>query len=190
MSLIAYLGLFAAVVTTWLAISGPGEAALISAVGLAHDGRAGIEAILVVTFLATIVGGALGYWIGRTAGRGLLLRRGPFHRRRTLILEKAEGMAQRHGFLASLISPGWLSGLHNISLRTYVGATALTGLAWTCVVGLGAFLVGPSILGVMREAGVVGALAAVGLAAAVALVYVVRRARARPSTAGIARPKT
>jgi len=190
MSLIAYLGLFAAVVATWLAITGPGEAALISAVGLASDGRAEIEAILVVTFLGTIAGGALGYWIGRTAGRGLLLRRGPFHRRRTLLLEKAEGMAQRHGFLASLISPGWLSGLHAISLRTYVGATALSGLAWTCAVGLGAFLVGPSILGVLREAGVVGGLVAVGLTVVVALAYVVRRARTRPSAAGMASPKT
>ncbi|MCW2979955.1 MAG: hypothetical protein JWO14_1682 [Solirubrobacterales bacterium] len=31
MSLLAYISLFAAVVATWIAVSGPGEAALVSA---------------------------------------------------------------------------------------------------------------------------------------------------------------
>jgi membrane protein DedA with SNARE-associated domain len=56
MSLLACIGLFAAVVATWIAISGPGEAALVSAGTVAARGEEGIAAVLVIAFLRTFAG--------------------------------------------------------------------------------------------------------------------------------------
>jgi membrane protein DedA with SNARE-associated domain len=69
MSLLACIGLFAAVVATWIAISGPGEAALVSAGTVAARGEEGIAAVLVIAFFGTVTGSLAAYWLGRAGGR-------------------------------------------------------------------------------------------------------------------------
>jgi membrane protein DedA with SNARE-associated domain len=168
MSLLACIGLFAAVVATWIAVSGPGEAALVSAGTIAARGEEQIASILVIAFLGTFAGSLAAYWIGRAGGRRLLLWRGPLLAWRTRILVRSEGMMQRRAFLASLFGPGWLAGINKLPPRPFIFGSALSGLMWTLTIGLGAFFVGPSLISLYDQVGrwaTIVALAAVGLAA-------------------------
>lgn len=177
MELLAYLGLFAAVVLTWIAVSGPGEAALVAgAVTAGREEQIGL--VLATAFVGTVAGSLAAYWIGRAGGRRLLLGRGPLRRWRGRALARCEALAQRRAFLASLLTPGWFAGVNQIPPRPFLAGVAVSGLAWTLSVGLGAFLAGPSLVAAYDAAGRWATLAALPLAGLAAAVFLLRR-RAR-----------
>jgi membrane protein DedA with SNARE-associated domain len=180
MSLLAFIGLFAAVVATWIAVSGPGEAALVGAGTVAARGEDGIAPILVIAFLGTFAGSLAAYWIGRAGGRRLLLWPGPLLAWRTRLLLRSEGLIQRRAFLASLFGPGWLAGINELPPRPFIAGSVLSGLMWTLTIGLGAFFVGPSLVSVYDDVGRWATIAALAVAAAVALFIVMRRHRVGP----------
>ncbi|HEX3362585.1 MAG TPA: hypothetical protein VHS74_16450 [Solirubrobacterales bacterium] len=180
MSLLAFIGLFAAVVATWIAVSGPGEAALVGAGTVAARGEDGIAPILLIAFLGTFVGSLAAYWIGRAGGRRLLLWPGPLLAWRTRLLLRSEGLIQRRAFLASLFGPGWLAGINELPPRPFIAGSALSGLMWTLTIGLGAFFVGPSLVSVYEDVGRWATIAALAVAAAVVVFIVVRRHRIGP----------
>jgi membrane protein DedA with SNARE-associated domain len=177
MSLLAFIGLFAAVVATWIAVSGPGEAALVSAGTVAAQGREEIAPILVVAFLGTFAGSLAAYWIGRVGGRRLLLWRGPLLAWRTRLLDRSEGLMQRRAFLASYFGTGWLAGINELPARPFIAGSALSGLLWTLAIGLGAFFVGPSLVSVYDNVGKWATLAVLAIAASVGFFIYMRRHR-------------
>ncbi|MFN8216609.1 MAG: hypothetical protein U0R71_08430 [Solirubrobacterales bacterium] len=178
MELLSYLGLFAAVVLTWVAVSGPGEAALVAgAVTAGREEQIGL--VLAVAFLGTIIGSIAAYWIGRAAGRRLLLLPGPLRGWRHRALARSETLARRRSFLASLLTPGWFAGINEISARPFLAGVALSGLAWTLTLGLGSFLVGPSLVRAYDAAGKWGTVGGLAAAAVVAAFLVLRQRRAR-----------
>jgi membrane protein DedA with SNARE-associated domain len=177
MSPLAFIGLFAAVVATWIAVSGPGEAALVSAGTVAARGENGIAPILVIAFLGTFAGSLAAYWLGRTGGRRLVLWPGPLLAWRTRLLVRSEGLVQRRAFLASYFGPGWLAGINELPARPFIAGSVLSGLMWTLTIGLGAFFVGPSLVSAYDEAGKWVTIAAVTVAASATLFLVMRRAR-------------
>jgi membrane protein DedA with SNARE-associated domain len=177
MSLIACIGLFAAVVATWIAISGPGEAALVGAGTVAARGEETIAVVLAIAFFGTFAGSLGAYWIGRAGGRRLLLRPGPLLAWRISLLARSEGLIQRHAFLASLLGPGWLAGINEIPARPFIAGSALSGLLWTLTIGLGAFFVGPSLISLYDDVGKWTTIAALTAAASTALVILIRRGR-------------
>jgi membrane protein DedA with SNARE-associated domain len=178
MSLLACIGLFAAVVATWVAISGPGEAALVSAGTVAARGEEQIAAVLVIAFLGTFAGSLAAYWLGRAGGRRLLLWSGPLLAWRTRLLVRSEGLVQRRAFLASLVGPGWLAGINEVAPRPFIAGSVLSGLIWTLTIGLGAFFVGPSLISLYDDAGKWATVAALVGGGSVALFLFMRRARA------------
>ncbi len=175
MSLLACIGLFAAVVATWIAVSGPGEAALVGAGTIAARGEEGIAPILVIAFLGTFAGSLAAYWLGRAGGRRLLLTPGPLLDWRTRLLLRSEGLMQRRAFLASLFGPGWLAGINELPPRPFIAGSVLSGLTWTLTIGLGAFFVGPSLISLYDEVGQWATIAALGAAATVGLIIFMRR---------------
>jgi len=177
MSLLACIGLFAAVVATWIAVSGPGEAALVGAGTLAARGEEGIAAVLAIAFVGTFAGSLAAYWLGRAGGRRLLLGPGPLLAFRTRILARSEGLIQRRAFLASLLGPGWLAGINEVPPRPFIAGSALSGLLWTLTIGLGAFFVGPSLVALYDDVGRWTTIAALVAAGSVGLVIYLRRAR-------------
>jgi membrane protein DedA with SNARE-associated domain len=179
MSLLACIGLFAAVVATWIAVSGPGEAALVSAGTVAARGEDGIAPILVIAFLGTFAGSLAAYWIGRAGGRRLLLWPGPLLAWRTRMLVRSEGLVQRRAFLASYFGPGWLAGINELPARPFIAGSALSGLMWTLTIGLGAFFVGPSLISLYDEVGQWATIAALTTAVAAAFLLLARRLPAR-----------
>lgn len=177
MSLLACIGLFAAVVATWIAVSGPGEAALVGAGTVAARGEDGIAPILVIAFLGTFAGSVAAYWLGRAGGRRLLLWPGPLLGRRTRLLVRSESLMQRRAFLASLFGPGWLAGINELPPRPFIAGSVLSGLMWTLTIGLGAFFVGPSLISLYDDVGRWATLTALALAATAAVVIFMRRSR-------------
>jgi membrane protein DedA with SNARE-associated domain len=178
MSLLACIGLFAAVVATWIAISGPGEAALVGAGTVAARGDEEIAAVLVIAFFGTFAGSLAAYWLGRAGGRRLFLRPGPLLAWRTRTLARSEGLIKRRAFLASLLGPGWLAGINEVPTRPFIAGSALSGLMWTLTIGLGAFFVGPSLVALYDEIGKWATLAALVMAGSAALFFFMRRSRA------------
>jgi membrane protein DedA with SNARE-associated domain len=177
-SLLACIGLFAAVVATWIAVSGPGEAALVGAGTVAARGEETIGAVLVIAFLGTVAGSLAAYWIGRAGGRRLFLRPGPLFEWRVRTLARSERLLQRRAFLASFFGPGWLAGINELPSRPFIAGAALSGLMWTLTIGLGAFFVGPSLIALYDEVGRWATIGALTLAASAALVVYFRRVRA------------
>jgi membrane-associated protein len=175
MELLTYVGLFAAVVVTWIAVSGPGEAALVGAGTFAVGREAEIVAVLAVAFLGTMAGSVVAYWIGRAAGRRLVLGPGPLLRWRIRALARSERLAQRRSFLAAVFAPGWLVGMNEVSLRPFLAGSAVSGLAWTLAIGLGAFLVGPSLIAVFDAVGQWATLAVIGAITLVTAALLLRR---------------
>lgn len=69
-----YPGLFVTNFAEGTGIPLPGQTLLVAAAMLATQGDLHIQAVLGLAFAGTLAGSCLGYWIGRSGGRALLLR--------------------------------------------------------------------------------------------------------------------
>jgi membrane-associated protein len=141
----------------------PGETALIAAAVLAHQMHLDIELVIALAALGAIVGDNLGYLIGRTGGRRLLERPGPFEERRRAILNAGEPFFARYGpkavflgrWVAGLrIAAAWLAGISHMQWRLFAFWNALGGLAWATSVGLLAYALGDVVERVFKGIGI------------------------------------
>ncbi len=162
---VGYLILFALVGAESTGVPLPGETALITAGVLAHDGQFHIPLVILIAATGAIVGDNLGYWIGRTGGRRLLLRPGFLERHRKTVLEKGEPFFAKHGpkavflgrwFAGLRIAAAWLAGINHMPWRTFIFWNALGGIAWATSVGLLSFYLGPTAESVFKYVGVIG----------------------------------
>jgi membrane protein DedA with SNARE-associated domain len=171
-----YLGLYLAAVASWAAIPGPGEAALIAAgISAAHH-HLGLAPVLAVAW-AGAASGATAAWIaGMKAGRGLLTAPGPLQHTRLALIARGDRFYERFGALAVVFTPPWIAGIHHMRWSRFLPAIALAALAWALAIGVGAYLIGPSIADIAADVGLAGGLLVV--LAFVATVVLVRRRRA------------
>jgi membrane-associated protein len=175
---LGYIGIAAGIAAGWLGVPGVGESLLIAGGVLAARGKLDLAELLAVAWLATMVGGTAGWAIGRRAGRPLLTAPGPLLGQREKGMERGERFFARSGVFAVYLVPAWVVGALGMRASRFLLANAAAGVVWTLLVGLGAYLVGPSITDVVDDLGVVGA-AVLAAVAAVAVVSGVRRTRRR-----------
>ena len=189
---LGYLALFALVGAESTGVPVPGETALITAGVLAHRGTFSLPLVIIVAAAGAIVGDNLGYLLGRTGGRALLERPGPFERHRRAIIAKGEPFFQRHGpkavflgrWVAGLrIAAAWLAGINRMPWPTFLFWNALGGIAWATSVGLLAYFLGHAAAQIFKVTG----LAGVGVAALALAAYLFWRHRRRHG-GGDARP--
>jgi membrane protein DedA with SNARE-associated domain len=118
---------------------------------------------------AAIVGDNVGYVIGRTGGRRLLERPGPFEHGRRELLRRGEPFFDRHGpkavflgrWIAGLrIAAAWLAGINRMPWPVFAFWNATGGMVWAASVGLVAYYVGPAAESVFKVVGVFGVAAA------------------------------
>jgi membrane protein DedA with SNARE-associated domain len=169
-----YVGVFLASTVSWVAVPGPGEAALIAASISAAHGHLDLAAVLAVAWAGALLGGATGWIVGVKAGRELLMAPGPLHHLRLALIARGDRFYQRYGPVAVLFTPSWIAGIHDMRWSRFLPANAISGLAWALAVGLGAYLVGPSITDVVSDAGLAGGIL-LGVLFVLAVVLVVRR---------------
>jgi membrane-associated protein len=182
---VGYSVVFAFIAIETMGIPVPGETALIGAALLAHDGQLSIELLVALAATAAILGDNVGFAIGRSGGRRLFLRSGPFHAERVRILEVGEPFFERHGpkavflgrWVAGLrIASAWLAGMNKMRWPTFLFWNALGGICWAAGVGFGVYFLGHAFEEVV---GVGGIIAGALFSAAVVAFFTWRHLRAR-----------
>jgi membrane protein DedA with SNARE-associated domain len=162
----------------------PGETAAVVGGVLAGAGSVNLEAMMTVVVLSAILGGSVGYVVGRTAGPWLLdrrLLRGRTAEQRTRdLLERRGGPAVfvgRFVTFARAVVPGQagMSGLH---YRTFLFYNALGGLLWGVGYTLLGYLVGRSFTRIVSDLST-ASLALIGVAALAVVVYVLVHRRSQ-----------
>ncbi len=122
--------MFLLVVLLGAGIPGPGDAALITAGALAGDGRVNIVAVLVVAFIAWMIGSLLGYFFGLRSGREVLEHPGRLEKRRRRLLEKGDRGFAKHNFSASATLPAFVSGIFKVRPIVFVLGAITAGVFW------------------------------------------------------------
>lgn len=177
-----YGGLAAASFASWLGLPGPGEPLLILGGILAAKGKLDLTEVLLVAFVAAVLGGILGWLIGLKAGRRLLESPGPLLRLRQRALRRGDEVFERYPAFAIVMTTSWMAGINRARLGVYMLWNAVGAAIWTLGIGLGAYFAGPPIVDLVGDAGWLTVIGVVGVViSGVALELGWRRRRARPS---------
>ena len=169
-----YIGVFLASIVSWAALPGPGEAALIAAGISAARGHLDLASVVAVAWAGATVGGTAGWIVGVKGGRELLTAPGPLHHLRLALIARGDRFYDRYGPVAVLFTPSWIAGIHHMRRSRFIPANALSALTWAVAIGVGAYLVGPSISDIVADAGLAGG-ALLGALFVLAIALVVRR---------------
>jgi membrane protein DedA with SNARE-associated domain len=174
------VGVFLASAASWAVLPGPGEAALIAAGISAAHGHLDLAAVLAVAWAGASTGGTIGWIVGVKGSRELLTAPGPLHRLRLALIARGDRFYERFGLVAVLFTPSWVAGIHDMRWSRFLPANAISALTWALAVGLGAYLLGPSITDIAADVGLAGG-ALLGALFVLGVVLVLRR-RSRKST--------
>ena len=171
-----------------MGVPSPGETALVLAAVLASQGKLQIWLVIVIGIASAIAGDNLGYLLGRRYGRNVFAARGPLQAHRRRALDSGDRFFARHGpkavFFARWIAlvrfaAAWLAGINRMRFIEFFFWNALGGITWGVTYGLVGYFAGQAGAGVLKQAGIVGAiLLGVTLVVTVALIAVRGRRRA------------
>jgi membrane protein DedA with SNARE-associated domain len=173
-----YVGVLVAAALSWVGLPGPGEAALIAAAILAANHHLDLPSLIGVAWLGATVGGLVGWLVGLKAGRGIVTAPGPLRRHRRAVVARGDRFFARFGVVAVLFTPSWIAGIHAMPWTRYVPINAVSALVWALVVGLGAYVIGPTIADIVADIGAVAWLILGGVAVGTAIIVLLRRHRA------------
>lgn len=172
-----------------IGIPTPAVSVVVAAAVLAGHGSMSLPLVVVITFAASVAGDNLGFWLGRRAGRPVILRWGrrvglteprltraeDFFARRgrniVLVARFVDGLRQTNGLIAGAIALPW---------RQYAARDAIGGAAWTALwVSVGAFAGGNlgRVRDLLHRYETPALIAGGALLVSVPLVYVWRRRR-------------
>jgi membrane protein DedA with SNARE-associated domain len=160
---IDYVGLAAAAAASWIGVPGPGEPVLIAAGIFAAKHKLDITSVLVVAWAAAVVGGTAGWAIGFKAGRALVTAPGPLRGLRKRAVARGEDVFARYPVIAIVFTPTWIAGIHRVRPALFLAVNAISAVVWAAGIGLGAYLVGPTVVDLADDLGLVAGIVLVGL---------------------------
>lgn len=161
----------------------PGETMLLTAAAYAGAGHLKIGLVIAAAALGAISGDNLGYLIGRTGGRGIILRYGRYIRLDERKLASAQRYYRSHGdktvfigrFIAVLRSwSGFLAGLNGMPWRKFVLFDVAGAIVWSTMWGVLAYTLGRNLNLLHRVISYIG-IAGIALVVAGALLLLILR---------------
>lgn len=181
---IDYVGLALAAAASWIGVPGPGEPVLIATAVISARHNLDITSVLVVAWAGATAGGVLGWLIGLKAGRALVTARGPFHRGRVNAVARGEDIFKRYAVIAIVLTPSWVAGIEHVKASIYLPVNAAAAAVWAAGIGLGAYFIGPTVVDLVDDLGlVVGVVLALLVLAGLGAEIRRRRRRARQRAA-------
>jgi len=178
---IDYAGVGAAAVAGWVGAPGVGEAALIAGGILAARGRLDLAELVTEAWIGATLGGIAGWLLGMKIGHTVVAGPGPFRGARLKMLATGQRLYERFGGVAVFFTPAWLAGINRMRSRSYLILNAISAFLWAIVVGVGAYVIGPSIEDVVSDIGLAGAAIVIVLAVAGTGGGFLSRTRRRPA---------
>jgi membrane protein DedA with SNARE-associated domain len=182
----------------------PGETMLLLAsfyAGATHQLQ--IPIVIACAALGAIVGDNIGYLVGRTGGRAILVRFGRYVRIKPEHLDRAEAYFANHGdktvffgrFIAVLRAwAAFLAGVNHMHWRTFLFYNAAGGILWATIFGSLGYVAGrylhDNFAQVEQLAGTIGWIGAGLIAAATLAVFIVYRVRKNRYAKSLANVKT
>jgi membrane protein DedA with SNARE-associated domain len=188
--LVHHYGLVALFIVVMLESGGaplPGETALVAAAVYASTGHMNIVEVIVVAAIAAIVGDNIGYWLGRTLGRGAFERIPILRNHSAGFLPWSERFFKRHGgktiffarfFSVLRVTAAWVAGISRMHWWMFFLWNAAGGICWATGIGLATYYLGKHAVELVANYGAIVALVAVVLGVVGVLLWR-RRARAR-----------
>src|SRR5579884_2363325 len=158
-----YIGVALAAFASWAGLPGPGESLLVAAGIFAAKHKLDIAPLLVVAWAGATAGGIVGWMFGRIAGRSVLTAPGPLRSLRLDAVDKGEEAFKRLEWVAILLTPSWVAGIYRSGKVVYNVVNAVSAVAWTLAIGIGAYYVGPVLLEFINDFGTAGAVVAIAL---------------------------
>lgn len=181
---IDYVGLAAAAFASWAGVPGPGEPVLIAEGIFAARHHLDISSVVAVAWAGATAGGMVGWIAGLKAGRRLITAPGPFRRARANAVQHGEQIFARHPVLAIYLTPSWVAGIHRVRTSVFMAINAVSAVVWAAVIGLGAYFVGPAIVDVIGDMGLVASIALGVLIVGSVAAEMLRRRRTRARRTG------
>ncbi len=175
---IDYAGLALTSAASWIGVPGPGEPVLIAAGVLAGRHQLSIASVVFVAWAGATAGGVLGWLLGRKAGRAFLTAPGPLRGARIRTVERGEQVFRRYPVIAIVLTPSWIAGIHRVRATVYLPTNAIAAAVWAAGIGFGAYLVGPAVVDLVNDFGLLSAVV-IALAIAAAVFLELRRRRHR-----------
>jgi membrane protein DedA with SNARE-associated domain len=172
-----YLGLGLAAFASWIGLPGPGEPLLIAAGVLAARHKLDLTSVLLVAWFAASLGGVLGWLGGMWGGRRIVTARGPLRGMRLKAVARGEEVFRRVPVLAIVLAPSWVAGIHRVRPAIYLLTNFISAAVWAGGIGVGAYLVGPTVIDVVQDVGVVLVIGIVLLVIVAIALEVGRRRR-------------
>jgi membrane protein DedA with SNARE-associated domain len=146
-----YLGIALVVFIESFGVPAPGETAIIAGATYAGRGHLNVMLVAMVAFLAAVTGDSLGYLIGRTGGRPLVLRYGRYVRLTPQRLDHVETFMTRHGPKVVVVARfveglrqfnGIIAGATGMPWARFLLFNAVGAAAWVAVWTTGGYLAG------------------------------------------------
>jgi membrane protein DedA with SNARE-associated domain len=150
-----YLGLGLAAFASWFGLPGPGEPLLIAAGVLAARHKLDLTSVLLVAWFGASVGGVLGWLGGMLGGRRIVTAPGPLRGMRRKAVARGEEVFQRVPVLAIVLTPAWVAGIHRVRPAIYLPTNFISAAVWAAGIGVGAYAVGPVVIEVLQDLGIV-----------------------------------
>lgn len=169
-----YLTVAGLAAITWFGVPGAGDAALVAAaIAAAGSDSVDIRAVLGAAFIGALIGGGIGYWVGLSGGRAVVLRPGPFLNWRENLVAKADNLFARFGRPASLVALPILCGTNQVPASTYLPFSTIGRLGWVLLTGGLAYVLGPDVVNFLKSFGVPAIATVLGIALVVFGIYYV-----------------
>ena len=137
-----YLAVVGLIMVESFGVPAPGQTMLIVAGACAATGRLDVAAVVTLGVFAAVAGDSLGYLIGRTGGRPLVLRLGRYVWLTDKRLTRVEDLSRRHGRKIVVVARyvdglrqvnGVVAGVVRMPFGRFLGWDVLAATTWVVV---------------------------------------------------------